>query len=835
MPRGFLLRLCLPLFLAAALGCGGGGGGSAAASDPATLDSDGDGIPDYLEVQGFTYDAATGKLGAWDGVDHSVTYYKTDPHQRSTDQDPFDDLTEISGLNMDVSVTGSGGLPMVPALPEIVVRLVGYNATSLDQIDFTETSSIANGTTWENQNSDMDSRTTEHGWEVGFSATAKFGLPKAESEVTVHANYSGKISNTHETSTSHSRGGSVVDTSEWSQARSTKPSEAAAIKLLLKVENRGSACASGVVPTLSLRIGGHNVATFQPGATQINLLEPGTEYPAAPGVYWVVDSNQNGDKITLTMDELRALECGAPVTLSMTQMSAQVLRKDATTGAYVSLGDWNEYAARCRAVCADLYFDAGGGNYAHTLVYAGTGSTAPTVTLGDAFLWGIGGAAGGGLAVAYRDLDGQRQQLDLAGWTLSVDGGTWSANGLVKGGNLPEGFSLFDLRLNPGSVIFAKAPQVNPDPQYPLLPEIYYASYDSSLGTVSAVAGDYHGIAKVEFIDSSGLARTMAQDLPGSDFYIYYPQSDAASYPQGYSFTGTEKVRVTNVEGNAAEQTLSGIYLQPAKTAPDIRWATFERVTDSDGSRVYLEAEVVPDSRTVLDKVELFYPDSGSYSVAALAHVPDYYQRPYRWRAQLPDAASTDQIIRASDLAASTSDGLFSVLKGTRFAQTSPYYVGYAYLYAYYGWYWTDDWNSYAVDLDDGGITSWGWEEGSFSGENYPEPPDAGADVWLVYDGLYGQYHLRCRTGVTSCKLPAVVDYDTLTAQEAEIYRPSLDQVVFYPIPDGGAGDVFLIRTTEGRLAKVKLAQAQGYDPSGAYNRALWAKFLFSVFKKDTD
>jgi len=62
------------------------------------------------------------------------------------------------------------------------------------------------------------------------------------------------------------------------------------------------------------------VATFQPGETQVNLLEPGGTYPSTPGVYWVVDTNQNGGKITLTIDELRALESGAPVTLTLTQM-----------------------------------------------------------------------------------------------------------------------------------------------------------------------------------------------------------------------------------------------------------------------------------------------------------------------------------------------------------------------------------------------------------------------------------------------------------------------------------------------------------------------------------
>ncbi len=804
------------------------------ANDGDLVDSDGDGIPDYLEFYGYTYEALTGKPKLWDGVDHSVPYFKTDPNQRSTDQDPFDDSTEISGLNMDVSVKSPGGLPMVPALPEIVVRMDGYRVTTLDEITFTESKSVTKETTWECQTEARDSRTTEHGWEVGYEATAGYSFPGWEASVTFHANYSGSISNTHETSTSNSKGGSVANAEEWSKARTTKPSEAAAIKLFLKVYNTGTACASNVVPTMTLRIGGHNVATFQPGETQVNLLEPGATYPSTPGVYWVVDTNQNGGKITLTIDELRALESGAPVTLTLTQMSADVMRKDAATGAYVSMGDWNEYAARCRAVCADLYFDTGDGNFTHSLVYAGNSPTSPRVTLGDAFLWAIGGFTTQGIGVNYRDLAGLSQQMDLANWTVCVDGGTYSANGLAKGAPLPAGTNIFDLRLNPSSVIFARAPRVNPDPQYPLLPDIYYAFYDSSLGSVSGVVSDYNGVAKVEFIDGAGNARAMAQDLPGSDFYVYYPLADLASYPDGYRFTGKEKIRVTNVKGMVAEQTLSGIYVVPVPTAPDIKWATVEKVTDSEGtSTSFLEAEVVPDPRTVLSRVELYYPFSGSYVAVPLDPVPDAYRRPNRWRAQLPAPAAN--LLTSSELVAFTKDGLYSTLGGARFQEVSPFHVGQTHLYAYYGWYWTDDWSSWAVDLDDSSIYAWGWEEGSVSADNYPMCQDTTMELWLVYNAFRGVAELRPRTGVTSYKLPSSVDYDSLTSQEAQLYAANLDVVSAYQVNSSNLGDVYLIKTSEQRLAKVKVVEYEEYDPSGAYNTGRRVKLKFSVFRKASD
>lgn len=122
-------------------------------NDGLQIDSDGDGIPDYLEYYGFTYNWMTVKYVAWDG-DYSKVYYKTDPHQKSTDQDPFDDNVEVTGVNMDVSVAAPGNLPMVPAYPDIVVSLEGYSVTLNQQITWTEGSSFAKGTTWERTSPD---------------------------------------------------------------------------------------------------------------------------------------------------------------------------------------------------------------------------------------------------------------------------------------------------------------------------------------------------------------------------------------------------------------------------------------------------------------------------------------------------------------------------------------------------------------------------------------------------------------------------------------------------------------------------------------------------------
>ena len=65
-------------------------------------DSDGDGVPDYLELAGYRYDWSESRFV----LDPSG--FHTDPMQYSTDQDAYSDGMEVSGLNMDVAVREPG-------------------------------------------------------------------------------------------------------------------------------------------------------------------------------------------------------------------------------------------------------------------------------------------------------------------------------------------------------------------------------------------------------------------------------------------------------------------------------------------------------------------------------------------------------------------------------------------------------------------------------------------------------------------------------------------------------------------------------------------------------
>ena len=93
------------------------------------IDSDGDGVPNEFEIEGYYYDVEDGEFKLWDG-DTNIIHYHTDPKQPSTDQDPYSDGMEVSGVKMDTSVAEPGNHPLVPAYPDIYVSIVGYDVQS---------------------------------------------------------------------------------------------------------------------------------------------------------------------------------------------------------------------------------------------------------------------------------------------------------------------------------------------------------------------------------------------------------------------------------------------------------------------------------------------------------------------------------------------------------------------------------------------------------------------------------------------------------------------------------------------------------------------------------
>jgi len=600
-------------------------------NDGEVIDTDGDGIANYLEYYGYTYEWLTGRFLAWNG-DPDVEHWFTDPIQRSTDQDAFADGMEASGEGMDPAVVAPGSDPLVPAYPNIVVELQGYAVTLNEDITYTEGGSLAKGSNWSRETSVTNSRSTERSWEVGMEAE----FSATNIGVKFSSKYGESYTNTQTTSTAVSVGGSVLDEQNWSRARSMNPTDAARIKLFLKVRNYGTACASNIVPTLTLRIGGLNVATFEPGNAQINMLVPGGEYPPDPGVHWVVDSIDTGTGViplSLTMDELRALERGAPVNIAVTQLLADVMLMDGAEGGWSYAGDCNEYLARCDAVGANLRVEIAGpadsledGSFLHYLVYADDTPSAPEVTLGDA-LRRIGLREDG--LLAYRDTEGNPRTTSLENYTFVFDQKTLIDNGwdLDTDPITPPyaGFPMEDTVLGPGSSVYIKAPRDAGDAG----PVIHYANVDPQTGEVKVCVSDYQGVEQVEFLDKNQVPRVMTEEMADTGFFFLMPDPD-------YVFDGTEEVVATSVGGLTATRAVDVIfYPQPQKPV-------FNSVRlDLGASPPRIYANITnPSSQFPIQWVKAFHPLLGAGTskegYLELGEPVNAYEDPDGWDAALP-------------------------------------------------------------------------------------------------------------------------------------------------------------------------------------------------------
>lgn len=751
-------------------------------NDGEVVDTDGDGIANHLEYYGYWYDFLTGRFFPWDG-DPQVVHFFTDPLQASTDQDAYSDATEASGALLDPSVEAPGTDPLVPAYPDIVVELTGYTVTLNEEIQVTEGESLEKGRTWTRETEESYSETNETGWQVGGEAS--YGK---ESGVKVSANYGEKYAGTNSTSFSVATGESVTAAENWSVARSLNPTDAARIKLFLKVRNRGTAPLSNLLPTMTMKIGGLNVITFEPGGPELLMLVPGGTYPSEAGVYWTVSTTSEGSPLSLTMTELRALERGAPVSLTVTQIRGDVMRMNSAS-VWERIGDVNEYVARCDAVCASLRIDLGDGQTIQHLVYADDSPSAPAMTVGDA-LRRIGVHADG--FVAYADRDGVPRTRSLGEFTFAFDDDTLRANGWTLAGDgaaatePPAGFVLEETRLLPGTALLVRAPR---DPSAAPGPVIHFAYLDSMTGEVKVSAADYQGLRFVEVTNEDGSAGTsLLEDIPGAGFF------------SGHVASGQEgllKVVVENLAGTRAEADLGRLFVEKGPQAPVIGQMSL------DVPNHYLYANVSSgnsdDPASNVFWVRAYHPAlPGGF--AKMEKTIFFFEDPDGYEVTLPANFTGKDV----EVVAFVTDGVFSRRVVALSEVIEAHRIGSATLDADTEWPWpfvgTFQWYIATLDLDAGSKRRRGPYQGSYT-------VDAGVEFYLLVDSngkdgkgiLYFQYP-RAKLGK--------VDFDSLTKAQLQNAQPTSTA----PLTVQGSGstgiqvnDVLAVLTGDGRYAKVQV------------------------------
>lgn len=320
----------------------------------ANADDDEDGIENALEIDGFTYSPEQG-LQPWDS-DSSKTYYRTDPLRWSSDGDPYSDFMEVSGVNMPAGVPAPENHPLVAARPVINIGMTDYDVILISEITNTEGGEESSSFTNETSSSD------EVGGEVSVGAELNpFKLVSAE----VTASYSHTWTRTQSSTSTFG--------TNWSNTRSTNPSQAARLKLRVFMQNLGSATALDVTPTFNLVLGEKTIATITPNQTADRLAPmglPRSRYPEN-GVIVIEKDDQNND-IIVSLEELKAIQMGAPLALVVTQVRADVARWNPDTQSFDSREEWSSFEGEIDPVVVTLKANLGDDDIRHYQVYVGT-------------------------------------------------------------------------------------------------------------------------------------------------------------------------------------------------------------------------------------------------------------------------------------------------------------------------------------------------------------------------------------------------------------------------------------------------------------------------------
>jgi hypothetical protein len=314
---------------------------------PADGDEDGDGISNQLEIDGYYWNSDSLKILPWNG-DPNQVHYITDPLQASTDQDPYSDYTEVSGVNLDVGVLPPEDHPLVAARPRINVKMVSYDVIPLVTITDAQGGSQSSSYTNEVSNSTTNS--------VEVTDQAEMGTSGINGSVSVSSSYSETETYTQSTTSSSEL--------NWNQARSTQPDRAARLELIVYMENSGSTEALDVIPTVNLKLGDKIISTFNlPEAVS---LTPKNTAGSKTSNFNV--SSANGQDITVTLDELRAIQIGTPLTLEVIQMQANVETLDNMNNSITK--SWNQYMGDIDLVSVDVIATIGAETRRHQ-VFAG--------------------------------------------------------------------------------------------------------------------------------------------------------------------------------------------------------------------------------------------------------------------------------------------------------------------------------------------------------------------------------------------------------------------------------------------------------------------------------
>lgn len=360
--------------------------------DHGYLDTDGDGIFDLWEINGYT--VVNGIVMAWTEQLGAQGYpkYVSNPNRAHTAHDPYSDFEKASG-QIDEGMSWEARNPLVAAVPAISV---GMERVILSRL-INESGEHGASQSRETSSSSSSSNTE------GLDVTAGYNFSPLQGGFSMSAtgHYSHTGSQTVEES--NSTGNS------WSNSISLNRGETAELNANIRYYNTGTGVVYSLEPTFNLVLERNTLATVRAQLNQqASHLAPSDTYPARRlnGIALNTLDQFSSRLIPLNYEQVQSLDRGEKLKLEMTQFTGQFVKRDAS-GGNIRAGDWDLYIPQIHRTSAAITLDIGDNEAIERRVAAKNPMDAndrtPELTLGEAVKIAFNAQEGAGGRLYYED------------------------------------------------------------------------------------------------------------------------------------------------------------------------------------------------------------------------------------------------------------------------------------------------------------------------------------------------------------------------------------------------------------------------------------------------
>ncbi|WP_242319012.1 binary toxin-like calcium binding domain-containing protein [Bacillus cereus group sp. BfR-BA-01349] len=307
------------------------------------IDTDGDGIPNILEENGYTF--KDNAIVAWNDTYAAQGYkkYVSSPRTAKTAEDPYTDFQKVTG-KMPAATKNVARDPLIAAYPSVGV--------GMEKIHFSPNQIETEGQSGSKTKSVTETNSTTHEVSVG----GKLGFNDKGFSFEISPSY--KHSWTKSTAIQNS------ETESWAKQIAVNPSTAAYLSANVRYHNEGTAPIYDLAPTSNFVLQNENksIGTVTANKNTIaNSLAPGATYPAkGTAPIFINQANEAGTvKMEINGETLDAIQDGREiVNIETTQNKGQygIINE---SGNQVPGGEWDPIRTNIDTVSGELTLNLG--------------------------------------------------------------------------------------------------------------------------------------------------------------------------------------------------------------------------------------------------------------------------------------------------------------------------------------------------------------------------------------------------------------------------------------------------------------------------------------------